>query len=110
MDLSTRIHHITYSGLYFPMARVAPWLMDWGYHYLVQRAGNWVYSICILEGYSREILAGMAAEYQDEITVLQILAAALAEHGCLRECSFDVLGEAQRAAPRREAARRSAPV
>jgi len=32
MDLSTRLHQITYTGLYFPMARVAPWLMDWGYH------------------------------------------------------------------------------
>lgn len=31
MDFSTYLHHITYSGLYFPMARVAPWLMEWGY-------------------------------------------------------------------------------
>jgi processive 1,2-diacylglycerol beta-glucosyltransferase len=30
MQLSTRIHAITYS-LYFPMSRVAPWLMEWGY-------------------------------------------------------------------------------
>jgi processive 1,2-diacylglycerol beta-glucosyltransferase len=28
---ATWIHDLTYSGIYFPMARVAPWLMDWGY-------------------------------------------------------------------------------
>jgi processive 1,2-diacylglycerol beta-glucosyltransferase len=31
MDLSTWVLQVTYTGLYFPMARVAPWLMDWGY-------------------------------------------------------------------------------
>jgi processive 1,2-diacylglycerol beta-glucosyltransferase len=35
MDLSSRVHKLTYSGLYFPMARVAPWLMAWAY-----QAGN----------------------------------------------------------------------
>src|SRR5207249_2306538 len=41
----------------------------------------WAYSVCIIEGYSRKILAGMATEYQDTIAVLQLLAAALAEYG-----------------------------
>jgi transposase InsO family protein len=65
---------------YQPLYRHHYWFID--IRYLVQRAGNWVYSICILEGYSRKILAGMASSYQDEIAVLQILAAALAEYGC----------------------------
>ena len=41
-----------------------------------------MYSICVLEGYSRKIVAGMASEYQDEVAVLQLLTAALAEYGC----------------------------
>jgi transposase InsO family protein len=65
---------------YQPLYRHHYWFID--IRYLVQRSGNWVYSICILEGYSRKILAGMASSYQDEIAVLQILAAALAEYGC----------------------------
>jgi hypothetical protein len=65
---------------YQPLYRHHYWFID--IRYLVQHDGNWVYSICILEGYSRKILAGMASEYQDEIAVLQILAAALAEYGC----------------------------
>jgi putative transposase len=65
---------------YQPLYRHHYWFID--IRYLVQHDGNWVYSICILEGYSRKILAGMASSYQDEIAVLQILAAALAEYGC----------------------------
>ena len=65
---------------YQPLYHHHYWFID--IRYLVQRDGNWVYSICILEGYSRKILAGMASSYQDEIAVLQILAAALAEYGC----------------------------
>jgi transposase InsO family protein len=42
---------------------------------------HWIYSLCVIEGYSRKILAGMATEYQDTIAVLQLLAAALAEYG-----------------------------
>lgn len=45
--------------------------------YLVKRDGHWICGICILEGYSRKLLAGMASEYQDLIAVLQLLAAAL---------------------------------
>jgi transposase InsO family protein len=47
-----------------------------------QLDGQWTYSVCILEGYSRKILVGMASEYQDEIAVLQLLTAALSEYGC----------------------------
>ena len=34
-----------------------------GIRYLVKIEGRWVYSICIVEGYSRTILAGMASEH-----------------------------------------------
>jgi len=67
---------------YQPLYRHHYWFID--LRYLVRRDGRWVYSICILEGYSRKILAGMASEYQDLIAVLQILAAAIAEYGCPR--------------------------
>jgi transposase InsO family protein len=40
------------------------------------------YSLCILEGYSRTILAGMASAHQDLTAVLQLLFATLAEYGC----------------------------
>ena len=41
----------------------------------------WVYSLCIIEGYSRKILAGMASPYQDVVAVLQLLSAALSAYG-----------------------------
>ena len=41
-----------------------------------------MYSLCIIDGFSRKILAGMASDYQDELAVLQLLHAALAEYGC----------------------------
>ena len=56
------------------------WFTD--IRYLVQLEGRWVYSICIIEGYSRKILAGMVSPHQDLTAVLQILYAALAEYGC----------------------------
>lgn len=65
---------------YRPRYRQQFWFLD--IRYLVQLEGQWVYSICILEGYSRKILAGMASEYQDLLAVLQILKAALGEYGC----------------------------
>lgn len=55
------------------------WFVD--VRYLVRLDGRWTYSLCVIEGYSRKILAGMAAAYQDVVAVLQLLAAALAEHG-----------------------------
>ena len=55
------------------------WFID--FRYLVQREGGWVYSLLVLEGYSRQILAGTACSYQDLTAVLQILYAAVAEYG-----------------------------
>ncbi len=63
-----------------PVYRHQYWFID--IRYLVRLDGHWVYSICILEGYSRCFLAGMCSEYQDELAILQLLHAALAEHGC----------------------------
>lgn len=65
---------------YRPQFRHHLWFVD--IRYLVQLDGRWVYSLCLIEGYSRKILAGMASRHQDEIAVLQILRAALAEYGC----------------------------
>lgn len=49
-----------------------PYRPDYPHHmwftdirYLVQLDGSWVYSICVLEGYSRKMLAGMVSEHQD---------------------------------------------
>ena len=56
------------------------WFTD--IRYLVQLEGRWVYSICIIEGYSRKILAGMVSPHQDLTAVLQILYAALSAYGC----------------------------
>jgi transposase InsO family protein len=66
-----------------PTHRHQYWFID--YRYLVRlddgEDDHWTYSLCIIEGYSRKILAGMATEYQDTIAVLQLLAAALGEYG-----------------------------
>jgi putative transposase len=56
------------------------WFTD--IRYLVQLDGSWVYSICVIEGYSRKMLAGMVSPHQDLTAVLQILYAALSEYGC----------------------------
>lgn len=55
------------------------WYID--IRYLRRLDGHWVYSLCIIEGYSRKILAGVVSDYQDELAVLQLLHAALAEYG-----------------------------
>ena len=65
---------------YRPTYRHHLWFTD--IRYLVQLEGSWVYSICIIEGYSRKILAGMASPHQDLTAILQILFAALAAYGC----------------------------
>jgi hypothetical protein len=65
--------------LYQPERRHQYWFID--LRYIRKLNGAWVYSICILEGYSRKILAGMASEYQDLIAVLQIVVAAISEYG-----------------------------
>ena len=56
------------------------WFTD--IRYLVKIDGSWVYSICIIAGYARKIVAGMASPHQDLTAVLQILYAALATYGC----------------------------
>jgi putative transposase len=65
---------------YRPQYRQEMWFVD--VRYLVKINDRWVYSICVLEGYSRTILAGMASEHQDLASVLQILFAALTQYGC----------------------------
>jgi putative transposase len=63
-----------------PVFRHQYWFID--IRYLVKLEGKWVYSICIIEGYSRKFLAGMSSPHQDELAVLQLLHAALANYGC----------------------------
>jgi putative transposase len=65
---------------YRPAYRHHLWFTD--IRYLVQLDGSWVYSICLIEGYSRKIVAGMASPHQDLTAILQMLCAALAEYGC----------------------------
>jgi putative transposase len=65
---------------YRPQYRHHMWFID--IRYLVKLDGAWVYSLCLLEGYSRKILAGMASQHQDLTAVLQLLFAALTEYGC----------------------------
>jgi transposase InsO family protein len=65
--------------LYQPDRRHQYWFID--LRYIRKLNGAWIYSICILEGYSRKILAGMASVYQDLIAVLQIVVAAITEYG-----------------------------
>jgi transposase InsO family protein len=66
--------------LYRPQYRHQFWFID--VRYLVELEDHWIYSICLIEGYSRTIVAGMASEHQDLTAVLQILFAALSEYGC----------------------------
>jgi len=65
---------------YRPHYRHHLWFVDM--RYLVKIAGHWVYSLCLLEGYSRPILAGMASEHQELPALLQLLFAALSTSGC----------------------------
>ena len=65
---------------YRPHYRHHMWFID--IRYLVRLDGRWVYSICLIEGYSRKILAGMASPHQDLTAVLQILFAAFSGYGC----------------------------
>jgi putative transposase len=69
-------HHLPYR----PTHPHHMWFTD--IRYLVQLNGSWVYSICVMEGYSRKMLAGMVSEHQDLTAVLQLLYVALAEYGC----------------------------
>lgn len=64
---------------YKPLYPHQYWFLD--IRYLVKHEGQWVYSICIIEGVSRAILAGMSSRHQDEIAILQLLHAALGDYG-----------------------------
>lgn len=75
-DTATEPRHLPYR----PQYRHHLWFVD--IRYLVKLDGHWVYSICILEGYSRTILAGMASYHQDLPALLQLLYAALSTYGC----------------------------
>jgi transposase InsO family protein len=55
------------------------WFID--IRYLVKLDTGWVYSLCVIEGYSRKILAGMASVHQDVLAVLQLLHAAITTYG-----------------------------
>ena len=55
------------------------WFID--IRYLVHFEGKQIYSICIIEGVSRTILAGMASRHQDELAILQLLHAAFGDYG-----------------------------
>jgi transposase InsO family protein len=65
---------------YRPHYRHDLWCID--IRYLVKIEDQWVYSICVLEGYSRTILAGMASKRQNLTAILQILFVALSQYGC----------------------------
>lgn len=65
---------------YVPEAAHHYWYID--IRYLVRLDEQWIYSICIIDGYSRQILAGMASPYQDSVAVLQLLYAAISSYGC----------------------------
>lgn len=75
-DAAPEPRHVPYR----PQYRHHLWFVD--IRYLVKIEGRWVYSICILEGYARKILAGMASEHQDLPALLQLLFAALSTYGC----------------------------
>lgn len=68
---ATEARHVPYR----PHYRHHLWCVD--IRYLVQIEGRWVYRLCILEGYSRTILAGLASEHHDLPALLQLLCAAL---------------------------------
>lgn len=60
--------------------------------YLVKLEGQWVYSLCIVEGYSRKILAGMASDYQNDLAVLQF-PRTVNQHGCVSVQRFYIYAE-----------------
>jgi hypothetical protein len=65
---------------YRPQYRPHLWLVDM--RSLVKLEGQWVYSLCMLEGYSRTIRAGMASKHQELPALLPLLLAALSTYGC----------------------------
>ena len=55
------------------------WFID--LRYLIKQEQRWFYSICIIEGYSRKILAGLVSERQDLLAILRLLHPVLLEYG-----------------------------
>ena len=66
---------------YRPTRRHQYWFIAFRYLVRIDEDQHWVYSLLIIEGYSRKILAGMATEHQDIVAVLQLLNAAFLEYG-----------------------------
>lgn len=64
-----------------PTHRHHYWFIDLRYLVRLGPDQHWVYSLLILEGYARQILAGMVTETQDVVAVLQGLVAALGAYG-----------------------------
>jgi transposase-like protein len=64
-----------------PTYRHRYWFIDLRYLVRLGDDQHWVYSLLIIEGYARKILAGMATDSQDVVAVLQLLTAALREYG-----------------------------
>jgi putative transposase len=64
-----------------PTHRHHYWFIDLRYLVRLGPDQHWVYSLLIIEGYARQILAGMATEAQDVVAVLQGLVAALGAYG-----------------------------
>jgi transposase InsO family protein len=66
---------------YEPAYRHQYWFIDIRYLVRIDKDQHWSYSVCVIEGLSRDVLARMAAEYQDAVAVIQLLKAALVEYG-----------------------------
>ncbi len=64
---------------YVPIYRHQYWFMD--IRYIVQLHGQWIYSILVLEGYSRKILAGGVSYTKDLVAVLAVLYSAMQARG-----------------------------
>src|SRR5947209_6088700 len=64
-----------------PTYRHRYWFIDFRYLVRIGEDRHLVYSLLIIEGYSRKILASMATESQDLVAVLQLLSAAIVEYG-----------------------------
>jgi len=64
---------------YVPTQRHQYWFMD--IRYIVQLQEQWIYSILLLEGYSRKILAGTVSYTRDAVVVLAVLYSAMRARG-----------------------------
>jgi putative transposase len=81
VDLPDPLANVVKFLPYQPTAPHRYWFIDFRYLVRIGEDQHWVYSLLIIEGYSRKILAGMATEFQDVVAVLQLLSATLHEYG-----------------------------